>query len=112
MAELIATIILFIGLIGMAIILLWKIPVLAELSPKEIKGPGVFGVIKNKIENKELLKTFSGEILLQKILSKFRILTLKTENKTNTWLGKLRQRSLGKKKKFSDDYWKKIRGKK
>lgn len=110
MIELITTIILFIGLIGMAVILFRKIPLLTELSPEEIKEPGAFGKIKEKIKNNGTLKSFSGELLLQKLLSKIRILTLKTDKKTDSWLTKLRQRSLEKKKKFSDDYWKRIRG--
>lgn len=111
MVELIVTITLFIGLIGMGVILIRKAPVLAKLSPVEIAGPGISQRLKEKVKTNGFLRTFSGEILLQKILSKIRVLTLKTENKTGNWLGKLRQRSLKKKKKFSDDYWKKLREK-
>jgi hypothetical protein len=110
MVELIATIALFIGLIGMGVILFRKIPVLSELPPQAIKGPGVFRRVRDKVKSNGTLKTFSsGELLLQRILSKFRILSLRTENKTSTWLGKLRQRSLNKKKTFPDDYWKKLK---
>ena len=109
MLELIAAIILIIGLIGMAVVVFRKIPVLVELPPQEIEGSGALGKLKNKIRNNGTLESFSGEILLQKILSKIRILTLKTDEKTDSWLTKLRQRSLEKKKKFSDDYWKRIR---
>lgn len=109
MVELITTIILFIGLIGMSVVIIRKIPVLAEFSPKEIEGGGTLEKLKEKIKNNGTLKSFSIEILLQKILSKFRILTLKTECKTGAWLTKLRQKSIEKKNKFSNDYWKKIR---
>lgn len=113
MVELIAIIILFIGLIGIGVILIKKIPILAALPPKVIREPGVFRRVKDKVKNNGTLKTFSsGELLLQRILSKFRILTLRTENKTSTWLGKLRQRSLKKKKTFSDDYWRKLKKRK
>lgn len=111
MVELIATIILGISLIGMGLILIRKIPVLSELSPQKIEGPGILGKLKDKVKSNGALKTFSGEVLLQKILSKIRIITLKTDKRTSTWLTRLRQKSLKKKNNFSDDYWKKIKGK-
>jgi len=112
MLNLIFLIIFLISLIGIGIILIRKIPVLVQLSPQKVAKPEIFRKLKNKvknIKNNRPLKNFSSEILLQKILSKIRILTLKTENKTSCWLGKLRKRSSVKKKKFSDDYWQKIR---
>ncbi len=107
-----ATIILFIGLIGMGIIIARKIPVLTELSIEKTNGPGILEGIKKKVKGSNLLKLSSGEVLLQKVLSKIRVLTLKTDSKTSTWLSKLRQRSIKKKENFSDDYWKKIKRKK
>ena len=114
MANLIALIIFFISLTGILIIIFRKISVLAELLPQEIENPGIFKKVKNKIRINEFTKAFSSkEILLQKILSKFKILTLKTENKTSNWLTKLRQRSLKKKdkKEFTGNYWKKLKKK-
>jgi len=109
MFELIATIILFFSLIGMVVIVFRKIPVLAELS--EIPGGFDFKIkilqIKKKIKNSEYFKLPSFEILLQKVLSKIRILTLKTENKVSVWLQKLREKS--KKKKENDKYWQKLK---
>lgn len=109
MVELIFTIILFVGLIGMGVIIIRKIPVLAKLSAVEIKKPGVLGKLKDKVRNNGTIKAFSGEVLLQKMLSKIRLLTLRTDKKTSAWLAQLRQKSIEKKKKFSEDYWKKIR---
>ena len=109
MMGLIFTITTLVGLIGMGVILVRKIPVLAKTSVKA--GPGVLGKLKERVKSNGTLKGFSGETLLLKILSRVRVLTLKTENKTGSWLGKLRQRSLEKKRKFSDDYWKKLRSK-
>jgi len=109
MLELFAIIILFIGLIGMGIIMMRKIPVLTELSAEKIGRPRVLEGIKKKVKKSNLLKVFSGEVLLQKTLSKIRVLTLKTDNKTSAWLSKLRQKSIKKKEGFSDDYWKKIK---
>jgi len=111
MLELTAAIILIIGLIGMAVVIFRKIPVLVELPPQEIEKPGALGKLKDKIRNNGTLESFSGEILLQKLLSKVRVLTLKTDEKTDSWLTKLRQRSLEKRKKFSADYWKKLKRK-
>ena len=109
---LIAIIILLIGLIGMSVIIVRKIPVLAELAPEEISSLGTLAKIKKKIKNSGTLKYISSGMLLQKVLSKIRVLTLKADNKTGTWLMKLRQKTLESKNKFSDDYWKKIRRKK
>ncbi len=105
---------IFLGsFIGICFIIIRKIPILVELSPQEIENPGIFWKLKNKIKVNGFLEFFSSkEILLQRILSKFRILTLKTENKTGSWLNKLRQRSLEKKKCFPDDYWKGLKRKK
>ena len=109
MIVLIAIIILFIGLMGMSVIVIRKTPVLAELSIQQIKGPDTFGKIREKIKNNRAFKFVSRGILLQKILSKIRIFLLKTDSKTNNWLIRLRQKSLRSKSKFSEDYWKKIK---
>jgi len=93
--------------IGMMVIILRKLPILADLAP-DIAKPGILDKAKigaNKIKDK-----FSFEIFLQKFLSKVRILTLKMENKIGTWLGKLRQRMLKKKNSHSDNYWREIKG--
>ena len=109
MAELIATIILFGGLVGMGVILFRKIPVLAQLP----EVPTSFGFkikiqrIAEKIKNSKYFKTPLFEILLQKVLSKVRILTLKIENKTGSLLQKLREKS--QKKKENDQYWRKLK---
>jgi len=54
-------------------------------------------------------KSFSLEIFLQKILSKTRVLVLKMDHKTSTWLQTLRERA--KKRTFlkKDDYWQKLK---
>lgn len=110
MIVLIATIIFFIGLIGMSIIVIKKIPVLNELPEIEVQRIGILERLKHKVKNNGTVKSFSSkELLLQKVLSKFRILTLKTDKKTSNLLAKLRQKSIENKKKFSEDYWKRIR---
>ncbi len=102
---------LFIGLIGMGVIILRKIPVLAELSLQETGSSSLRG-LRKKIKNNETLKKFFGKLLLQKILSKVKILTLKTESRTSAWLTNSRRRSFKKRGKFTGDYWKEVRKRK
>jgi len=110
MTELIATIILVSSLIGMAVILFRKIPVLVELPEISLqKEEGkLFLRLKEKIKEISPFKSFSFEIFLQKLLSKIRILTLKIENKTANWLQKLRERAQ-KKKLENDHYWEELK---
>ncbi len=107
-SELIAGIILLISLVGMGVIIFRKIPVLLELSETTQSHFG-WRHLFLKIKNLVPIKGFSIEIFLQKILSKIRILTLKTDSKTSNWLQRLRERA--KKKKFgeNDDYWEEIK---
>ena len=106
MAELIALIILAISFIGIAIILLRKIPVLAKLPEPASKpfGENFKAWLKNKIADSSFLKSPSLEIFLQKVISKIRILSLRIENKTFNWLQKLRE-MVKKKNLLNDDYW-------
>ena len=110
MLEIIALLIFLVSFIGMGVIIYRKIPVLVSLVPEEIKPK-----IKSLEEIKEKIKrngSFSLRKFLEKTLSKFRILTLKTENKTSNLLFKLRQKSIEEKNKFSEDYWKRVKRKK
>lgn len=107
MAVLITTIILIFSLFGIGVILFRKIPVLVELpevieKPKEEK---FISKLKEKIKGLSIIKSFSSEIILQKILSKVRILTLKADNKTFNWIQKLREKYKKKKIKENDNYW-------
>lgn len=109
--ELIAGIILFGSLLGMGAIILRKIPVLVGL-PEVIKKPSgesFWPKLKRKIKNTPGLKSFSYEIFLQKLLSRIRILTLKTDNKTSSWLQKLREKSKKNKFQENDNYWEEIK---
>ncbi|MDP2910507.1 MAG: hypothetical protein Q8N58_01835 [bacterium] len=108
MANIIAIIVFFIGLVGASIIIYRKIPVLIVLAPEQVKA-GPLEEIKEKIK---INGSFSIKKILEKILSKFRVLTLKTEHKTSNLLIKLRQKSIEEKNKFSEDYWKKVKRKK
>jgi hypothetical protein len=107
MLEVFAIVILFGSLAGMGLIVIRKISILAELSSQEIQ-PGPVKRLSNKIRDKKTLKFLSKDIILQKALSKIRILTLKTDNKADSLLIKLRQKSRKERNDFSDGYWKKV----
>jgi branched-subunit amino acid permease len=108
MFQIIALIIFLVSFVGMGVIIYRKIPVLVALVPEKVKAASL-DEIKEKIKRNG---SFSIKKLLEKILSKFRVLTLKTEYKTNNLLVKLRQKSIEEKNKFSEDYWKKVKRKK
>ena len=108
MPEIIALIIFILSLAGIGIILYGKISLLLELPET---SPPQFD-LKNillKIKTTTPLKGFSGDIILQRILSKIRILTLKTDSQTFNWLQKLRQRAQKKKFGENDHYWQEIK---
>jgi len=109
--ELVAIIILFGSFLGMAAIISRKIPVLAELPevPARAIRKDTLSKLKEKIKVLNPFKSFSYEIFLQKLLSKIRILSLKTDNKTFNWLQKLRERAQKKKTEKSDTYWEEIK---
>ncbi len=108
MAELIAITILTVSFLGIGVILFRKIPILLELpetAPSYFNWLDVF----KKIKTLNPFKEFSSELFLQKILSKVRILTLKTDNKTSSWLQRLRARSQKKKFEENGDYWQEVK---
>ena len=109
--ELVAIIILFGSFLGMAAIISRKIPVLAELPevPARAIRKDTLSKLKEKIKVLNPFKSFSYEIFLQKLLSKIRILSLKTDNKTFNWLQKLREKSKRKKIKENDNYWEELK---
>lgn len=105
MTEIIAAIILIGSLLGMGIIIRRKLPLVSELPETVLGQKEPLAKIKNLLP----VKGFSSEIFLQKMLSKIRILTLKTENKTSNWLQKLREKSKKRKLFEEDDYWQKLK---
>jgi hypothetical protein len=104
--ELIFLIVLGISFIGLAVVLLRKVSVLSKLSEPEgdLIGLLVSGV-KNGTKNLPAVRNFSYEIYLQKLLSRVRVLTLKTDHKTSGWLEKLRQKNHKKNHANNDKYW-------
>jgi hypothetical protein len=106
------TLLVFISsLFGTILLVIRKIPILVELPEaiEESSGNNFYSKLKERIKNTPGLKSFSKDILLQKILSKIRILSLRTENKTFKWLQNLRNKSQEDKFGKDDNYWQKIR---
>lgn len=110
MAQIIALIVLILSALGLGVMVWRKIPVLAEL-PEVSEGPreGLWLRLKNKIFNLSFIKDFNFLAFLQKILSKFRVLTLKTESKTADWLQKLRQKTQKQDNFKNDNYWQELK---
>lgn len=110
MTEIFALIVLILSFFGMLLIFLKKLPILVSLSPNtQDSQENLLLKLKNKTLEIRFLKFFSSEIFLQKILSKIRVLTLKTENKTSYWLQQLRKSARKKKEIENDNYWKELK---
>jgi len=106
MAGLISIVVLFLSLLGMAVILLRKIPALCELSEQDLHfGNSLTVKIRGGIKKVPVIKNFSYDLYLQKVLSRIRILTLRTESKTGSWLERLRQKNCKKNNTNNDSYW-------
>ena len=104
--ELIFLIVLGISFVGMAVVLLRKVPVLSKLPELEGDfGDLLVSGIKNGAKNLPAVRNFSYEMYLQKLLSRVRVLTLKTDHKTSGWLEKLRQKNYKKNHANNDKYW-------
>ena len=111
MIILITTIILIASFLGIAFVLVRKIPLLAQLPKTEIVSEPFWARMKNKVKPVKIIKNLPLESLLQKLLSKLRIATLKFESKTAHWLTELRKRSLHKNGVKNDTYWDNLKGK-
>lgn len=112
MSEFLATIILIGSLLGMVMMVLRKTPVLEELPPMPRRmGPSFFFLGKKfvRFRKKSLVSSFSLKILLQRFLSKLKILALKIETRTEKYLQKLREESRREKQNLSDNYWQKLK---
>jgi len=109
--NLITLTIFILSLGGLIILVIRKIPILVEL-PEIAKEPSerkFYLKIKDRIKNIPGLKSFSRDILLQKILSKIRILSMRTENRSFKWLQILRAKSKEDKFGKDDNYWQEIK---
>jgi hypothetical protein len=103
MAPIIIALILFLlSLAGLIYLIGKKLPLILALPIKEKEG--LIGLKVPKLVS-------SPELLLQKLLSKARIFSMKAEAKTNDWLVSLRKKSQEKNDKFSSSYWDKLKKK-
>ena len=112
MQEITASIALFVSLASLGYVVGRKVPLLLTFPAKQ-EGDSMKEILQEaagKIQDSVLFKAVSSpSLLLQKLLSKARIFSLRTENKTSQWLERLRKRSQEKKALFSEDYWKQLR---
>lgn len=96
------------SLIGIALILFRKIPVLVKLPEARLVGESLFHKIKKGVARLPGAQKFDYELYLQKMLSKVRVLTLKTETKTGNWLERLRQKRNGH-NGHNNEYWEELK---
>ena len=110
MIELTLHTILIGSFLGMALLFFRKLPLLVKL-PETTPISKAYIALKFKESVKKLpgADKFDYEMYLQKLLSKIRILTLKTESTTESWLAKLRQKAIRKNGHHSDDYWEELK---
>jgi len=112
MQEITASIALVTSLASLGYVVGRKIPLLLKFPAKQ-KGDSlreIFQGAKIKIRGSAPFKgIFSPQMLLQTLLSKARIFSLRTENKTSQWLESLRKKSQEKKAAFADDYWQQLK---
>ena len=111
MLELILIIVFLGSLVGIGVVIIRKIPVLLERSEiiRESQTKNIISVVRKKIKNNSLFNSFFYETFLQKLLSRIKILTLRTETKIDSSLQGLRKKSQKRKKEISDDYWKDLK---
>ena len=106
--EITASIALVTSLASLGYVVGRKIPLLLKF-PARRQGDSlreIFQNAKSKIQGSSRLKSVSSpHVILQTLLSKARIFSLRTENKTSQWLESLRKKAQEKKAAFSDDYW-------
>lgn len=107
--KIIAEVILVFSSIGLGGIIFKKIPVLSTLSEKESKEEVQKSELMERLRKVKIFKDFSYEKFLQKLLTKVRILSLKTDNKTSNWLKKLKDNTQRKKIMEDDNYWDEIK---
>jgi hypothetical protein len=104
-SQIISLVILGLSFLGMSFLILRKVPALRQIAQNTQEGfsENVFISFAKKIIAKVPgLKSFSPEIFLQKIVSRLRVISLKSDQKTAGWLKKLREKNQTKE---PDGYW-------
>jgi len=131
--QLLAQIVLALSFLGMLAMILRKIPALARLPENAGRSEGYILKLKKKAQAANPFKGTKPEVFLQKMLSRVRILSLKTDNKAMDWIQTLGKRidkknnnffhqifpeeknpfsrpdQAGQKSIKQDDYWKDIK---
>jgi len=110
MIELIATITLIGSLIGIGVTFIRRIPDLEKL-PETERGSLKESCRKIwlRIKNLRFFKPDFFENFLQKLLSKVKVLAIKTENKCSLRLQRIREKSVKREKAKNDTYWQKLK---
>ena len=108
MIELIFLIVLISSLAGIGLLFRQKMPLFLE-QPEDFSFEYNYKNFFKKIKKSFSFKSFSSEVFLQKILSKIRVLTLKTDSKTSTWLQELREKAKKKNSENNDNYWQEVK---
>ncbi|OHA67060.1 MAG: hypothetical protein A3C82_02280 [Candidatus Wildermuthbacteria bacterium RIFCSPHIGHO2_02_FULL_47_12] len=112
MQEITASITLVASLASLGYVVGRKIPLLLQFPAKQEGDSAreIFRNTKKKLQGSAPFKIVSSpHIILQTLLSKARIFSLRTENKTSQWLESLRKKAQAKKAAFADDYWEQLK---
>ena len=105
----ISSFILVVSFVGILGIVLPKLSRLREFPRDDWGLREAISSATDTLAKSERLEPLKPEKLLHKVLSKTRVLALKTDSKTSAWLENLRERSQQKEGRFKDAYWSKLR---
>jgi hypothetical protein len=108
-SEAIAFIIFFGSFLGLMEIVIRKVPLLVSLPAAFPQQKEDYLGLKRRIKRTSFFENFSFDVILQNILTKIRVLSLKTDSKTFDWLQKIRQNSQKKKIREDKNYWEEIK---
>ena len=108
--ELILQIILFTSFIGLGVIVLRKIPALGVLPEENFssfsKTKQIIALkFKERIRKLNLLKDLSYEMILEKVLSKTKNISVKFESKMSNLLVEAKENTRQKEVRENDNYW-------
>jgi len=106
--DLIAQIILAVSFLGLGIMFFRKVPLLLVFPEKEEPQKSLSLKLKENISALNPFRNFSYDVFLQKLLTKIRILSLRTDHQTFNLLKKLREKTQ-KKKLENDNYWDEVK---
>ncbi len=95
--------------LGLGGIVLRKMPSVAALPEEAVKEriPGL--TLHERISGINPWKGFSSSLFLEKALKKIRILSLKTDYKTFSWLQKIKENNQKKKIEEDEGYWDEVK---